>query len=206
MTRFQIFSDLHLEHRPWLADGISLRPDAEAVLLPGDIASGTEALAWPARLRPAHDRREILCLSGSHEAYGRTIERPAEEMARAAKATGVCLLTPGVRDVAGVRVIGATLWTDHTTSCRDKARKPKPAMMRRGIFFANACQRALNDSRRIRTGGRNISTGDVLVWHAGCLVVCNPAGHHPRENPRFDPDLVLEADPVRCNARLVQGL
>jgi len=39
----------------------------------------------------------------------------------------------------------------------------------------------------------------------GGIVVCNPAGDHPRENPRFDPDLVLEVDPVRCNAWLVRG-
>jgi len=280
MARFQILSDLHLEHRPWLADEISFRQDIEAVLLPGDIASGTEAFSWIARRRPAGDRREVLYLPGNHEPYGHTIERLAEEMAGAAEEAGVGLLAPGARDVAGVRVIGATLWTDYTTSCRDKAREPKPAMMRQGMF-ANACQRALNDFRWIRTGGRTITAGDVLAWHArdlafieaelaraaedgvaavvmthhaplrqsiaevydgdpataafvsdldavvrrhkpaawvhghthsafayrhaGCLVVCNPAGYHPRENPRFDPDLVLEVDPVRRSARLVQG-
>ena len=281
MVRFQILSDLHLEHRPWLADEISFRSDVEGVLLPGDIASGTDAFAWIARQRPAGDRREFLYLPGNHEPYGHTIERLAEEMARAAEATGVRLLAPGVCDVAGVvRVIGATLWTDYTTRFRDKAQETGPKMMQQGML-ANACQRALNDFRWIRTGGRTITTGDVLAWHArdlffieaelaraaeegvaavvmthhaplrrsiadvydgdpvtaafvsdldavvrrhqpaawvhghthtafsythaGCLFVCNPAGYHPRENPRFDPNLVIEVDPVRRRARLVRG-
>lgn len=119
MTRFPIFSDLHLERRPWLANEISLRLDVREVLLPGDIASGTETLVWLARLRPAHDRWDILYLSGNHEVYGHTIERLAEEVARAAKVIGSGLLAPGMCYDAGVRIIGATLWTDYTTSCRD---------------------------------------------------------------------------------------
>lgn len=279
MARFQILSDLHFEHRPWLADEISLRSDVEGVLLPGDVASGTDAIAWIARRRPAGDRWQACYLPGNHEPYGHTIERLHQELATAAEAAGVALLAPGTRDVAGVRIIGATLWTDYTTRFRDPRNETASGMMQQWML-ANACQRALNDFRWIRTAGRLITTSDVLAWHtrdlafleaelaradeesvpavvmthhaplrqsianvydgdpvtaafvsdldavvrrhrpvawihghthspfayrhAGCLVVCNPAGYHPRENLRFDPNLVLEVDPVRRRARLVQ--
>jgi hypothetical protein len=273
-------SDLHLEHRPRLGDAVVLRADVDGALLAGDIASGTDAIPWIARRRPARDGWQACYLPGNHEPYGHTIERLAAEMAVAAEEAGVALLAPGVRDVAGVRVIGATLWTDYTTSCRQALREPDSPMARQGRF-ADICQRALNDFRWIRTGGRPITPGDVLAWHArdlafldaelaraaeegvravvmthhaplrgsiadvydgdpvtaafasdldalvsrhrpaawvhghthtafayrhaGCLVVCNPAGYTARENPAFDPGLVLEIPPGRGAARLVPG-
>jgi hypothetical protein len=119
---------------------------------------------WIARRRPARDGWQACDLPGNHEPYKRTIERLAAEMAAAAKEAGVALLAPGVRDVAGVRVIGATLWTDSTTSCRQASREPDSPMARQGRF-ANIRQRALNDFRWIRTGGRPITPGDVRAWH-----------------------------------------
>jgi len=90
------------------------------------------------------DCRKVFCLPGNHEFYGCPIERLAKEMTSAAEEVSVGLLAPGTRDVADARVIRVTLWTDCTTSCRNKVWEPNPTMMRQGMF-ANACQRALNE-------------------------------------------------------------
>jgi Icc-related predicted phosphoesterase len=47
--------------------------------------------------------------------------------------------------------------------------------------------------------------GTFAYRHAGCLVVCNLAGYTARENPAFDPGLVLEIPSGRGTARLVPG-
>lgn len=280
MPRFQILSDLHLEHRPWLGEEITLRQDVDGALLAGDIAAGTDAIAWIARRRPIGSQWQAYYLPGNHEPYGHTIERLHQELATAAQDAGVALLAPGTRDIAGVRLIGATLWTDYTTRFRDPREETAAGLVQQDML-AIACYRALNDFRWIHTDGRLITPTDVLAWHArdrafleaelaraakdripavvmthhapvrqsiapaydgspvtaafvsdldemvrsyrpvawihghthtsfayrhaGCLVICNPAGYNPRENPNFDPNLILEVDPERRRARLVQG-
>ena len=106
--RVQIFSDLHLEFDPAIP---ALAPDADAVIVAGDLAPYTPGLL--ARVRDAwRHARHVLYVAGNHEYYGHDLDEAAEALAADCDAAGITLLDPGTADLGVTRVIGATLWTD----------------------------------------------------------------------------------------------
>lgn len=109
--RIQIASDLHLEHLEWrFPDYRGVEPtDADLLVLAGDIANGARALDlfgdWPC---------PVIYVPGNHEYYGSSLAKVQAELAeRAAAFPNVTVLAPGVSEVAGVRFVGCTLWTDY---------------------------------------------------------------------------------------------
>lgn len=109
--KLQIASDLHLEFlwRHW--PGIRLIEPAEgaqALILAGDIASGTSAIQafadWPV---------PVFYVPGNHEFYGRDITKLHQEMRAAAAGTQVRVLDCEEVIFEGTRILGATLWTDY---------------------------------------------------------------------------------------------
>lgn len=109
--RIQIASDLHLEHIEWrFPDYRGVEPTAADILiLAGDIASGTRALDlfgnWP---------YPVIYIPGNHESYGASIEHTeAEFLRRAATFPNIHVLTQGRCEIAGIRFLGCTLWTDY---------------------------------------------------------------------------------------------
>ena len=114
--RLLILSDLH--HELWREDApqgdLALsRPDA--VILAGDIDTGTRAVAWAASTFAG---LPVLYVHGNHEGYGHYLDKVRQEL-RAACATtdNVHFLDADshvITDQAGkqVRFLGATLWTD----------------------------------------------------------------------------------------------
>ena len=54
----------------------------------------------------------ILYVPGNHEYYGSDIDEGRQILAGQCRIHGVTLLDPGAVTIAGVRFIGATLWTD----------------------------------------------------------------------------------------------
>ena len=135
--RVQIFSDLHLEFDPAIPP---LAPDAEAVIVAGDLAPYTPGLL--AKVREAWRQAEcVLYVAGNHEYYGHDLDEAAQALAADCAAAGISLLNPGTAELGRTRVIGATLWTDFALDG-----DPGVAMM-----FAS---RRINDfSGTIRTGG-----------------------------------------------------
>lgn len=110
MTRLRIMSDLHLEFGP-----LDLEPIGEDVLvLAGDVGIGTQGAEWAA----AYARRAgvpVVMIAGNHEFYrgvgvGKTLidllEIPLSE-------PRFTFLENGEREVAGIRFLGTTLWTDY---------------------------------------------------------------------------------------------
>jgi len=105
--RLRILSDLHLEH---YAQGLDL-PDveADAVILAGDIYTGTQGLAWAAERFAG---MPVLYVPGNHEFYGHSMPALRAEMRSEADRLGVHLLDNSSVGIAGVKFIGTTLWTD----------------------------------------------------------------------------------------------
>ena len=107
--RVQILSDLHIEFPGNTIP--SLAPDAELIILAGDLAPvHTRRVEDIARRWAGADR--VLYVPGNHEFYGSEIDIARHELARQCLKHGVTLLDPGAITVDHVRFIGATLWTD----------------------------------------------------------------------------------------------
>ena len=109
LMRIQILSDLHLE---FPGNTIPpLAPDAELVILAGDLAPVVTHRVRDVAARWA-GADQILYVPGNHEYYGSEIGLARRELARQCLEHGVTLLDPGGITVDDVRFIGATLWTD----------------------------------------------------------------------------------------------
>jgi predicted phosphodiesterase len=116
MVTLGIVSDLHTEY--WKEDAFATvgkliqdrLKDADLILLPGDIGSGDGAVDAAHRLFPDKD---VCFVAGNHEFYGKShSETIAEIEAAAAHVPHVNFLNRSTYIGHGIRVLGATLWTD----------------------------------------------------------------------------------------------
>ncbi|MDX7952290.1 metallophosphoesterase [Lichenihabitans sp. Uapishka_5] len=118
MARFWILSDLHQEYRDNAFDLVRPAEPFDAVIAAGDVCGpAPDAIAWLRRQLP-HDR--IVYVPGNHDywqppetAERLTMDRILSEARDAAAVTGVDLLSDDAVEIAGARVLGATLWTDY---------------------------------------------------------------------------------------------
>jgi predicted phosphodiesterase len=106
MTRFRVFSDLHLEFFEWMPPPAP----AEAVLLAGDIAVGTDGIEWARRQFPD---TPIIYVPGNHEFYGAELPEALQALRSQAQRSDVHLLDGDECVLGGTRFLGATLWTDY---------------------------------------------------------------------------------------------
>jgi len=105
MLRLRVMSDLHLE----FADFVPPPAKCDAVVLAGDIHQGSAGLLWARRV---FRELPIIYVPGNHEYYGRDWDNLARDMARVAGEQDIQLLDCGATVIAGVRILGCTLWTD----------------------------------------------------------------------------------------------
>jgi len=109
---FQLASDLHLEwlQREWPGERlIDPLPGAHALLLPGDVANMRQVTElfcnWPV---------PVFMVPGNHEFYGLDLVRERELIAQGAYNKGSLTVLDNTEVVfKGVRILGATLWTDY---------------------------------------------------------------------------------------------
>lgn len=169
MTRIAVASDLHIEferagepeaapaaaglHPSGGPDLGAVKGAAELLLLAGDIDLGSFGVAW------ADEAAQFLGIPvvyvmGNHEAYHRDLVRVLEDCREAAAATGgrVLFLENDAAEVAGVRVLGCTLWTDYRIDGDSEA-----AMIAAGAGLA--------DHQLIRVAGRRFTPADALARH-----------------------------------------
>lgn len=111
MPRFAVYSDLHYEFGSQFEPPPSLRGQVDGVILAGDISSGPEAMTYAHHIARLMDAPAIL-VAGNHEFYGQIIERLVEDL-RAQSDDEVHFLDGDVIEIAGARILGATLWTDY---------------------------------------------------------------------------------------------
>jgi Icc-related predicted phosphoesterase len=126
MPSFRVASDLHLEHREalevdLLVSELTADPEEDALVLAGDVVSLKMLLENSKRGRLAVESMRRLCdayprtvwVFGNHEFYGSDASREDALQAAADEAVGresLSILNPGTVEVAGVAVVGATMW------------------------------------------------------------------------------------------------
>lgn len=117
MANFIFWSDLHQEFQPFALpsiDDFPVRPDG--VLLAGDTDTQHRHLAFAQKVCEAYDCPVVL-VDGNHEPYGQALDSflaIEAEMLREIHRQGypVHLLHGDAVEIAGTRIVGATLWTD----------------------------------------------------------------------------------------------
>ena len=101
--KLQIVSDLHLSQA-----GFTLPPtDADAVVLAGDIARPREAVAWARGVG-----KPVFYVPGNHEFYGASLDGTRAQLHALCEGSDIQVLDDRCAELAGVRIVGSTLWTD----------------------------------------------------------------------------------------------
>jgi len=101
--KLNVLSDLHLS----LGTLPIPENDADAVILAGDVARPTEAVAWALALA-----KPVFYVAGNHEFYGGSIAGTVTELKQRCAGTNVRVLDDDEVIFDGVRFLGTTLWTD----------------------------------------------------------------------------------------------
>jgi Icc-related predicted phosphoesterase len=154
MTRLWIFSDLHAEQSLWTLPPVPI--DIDVIVAAGDISS--PATRSVERLADIADGHPVVFVPGNHEWYATRhhfgVDRETVRAREAARDLGVHLLMDEEAKVAGVRFLGATLWTDF-------------AIHGTPIASMELASRGLNDFRYIHPveGGGRLGPGDTVDWH-----------------------------------------
>jgi predicted phosphodiesterase len=81
----------------------------DVLVLAGDVHHGTKGLEWA---RAHFVDVPIVYVAGNHEYYGEAMPKLTGELHARAAELGVHFLENTMVDVAGVRFLGCTLWTD----------------------------------------------------------------------------------------------
>lgn len=147
----QLASDLHLEHleRRFPRDGRVLPdPRADVLVLAGDIHLGTKGIEYYADVEIP-----VIYVAGNHEFYGANWERTRANLKAAAAGTSVHVLDNDRIEIAGVRFLGATLWTDFR----------QPGFTQRGAM--QRTEAALSDFRLIGTDEGPFQARHALTDH-----------------------------------------
>lgn len=112
--KIQLASDLHLEFFARILPQerlIQAAPDADVLVLAGDIHNGTQALDlfknWPV---------PVLYVAGNHEFYGHQWDQIRDDLRTQCEGTAIRFLDNSRVDFGEVRFLGATLWTDFSLS------------------------------------------------------------------------------------------
>ncbi|MDR3453340.1 MAG: metallophosphoesterase [Rhodoferax sp.] len=108
MVKLLVLSDLHLEFCAFEPDPAAVSA-ADIVVLAGDIHPGADGILWA---RATFAGKPIVYVAGNHEFYdGDWIETLAL-LRRTAREHDVHFLENDAVDIAGLRFLGCTLWTD----------------------------------------------------------------------------------------------
>jgi len=114
--KLHVFSDLHCERSPWVPP-----PDvcdgrlADIALLAGDIHTQRRAPAWAAKYLKG---LPVVMIGGNHESYNGSLYADIAEtrkicrMLSSDRSNPLVYLEREVFESPGLRVLGATLWTD----------------------------------------------------------------------------------------------
>lgn len=135
--RLLVMSDIHLEFGPYDIPG---NLEFDVGIFAGDTGQPvTGSVSWLADQHSGPVQgKPVVCVSGNHEYYGcYDLPTSRQEGRELAAQRGIHLLDPGAVVIEGVRLIGATLWTNFRLI-------GNPLVARR------AAGREMNDYRRIR--------------------------------------------------------
>jgi predicted phosphodiesterase len=141
--RIRILSDLHLEARPFDPPAAP----ADVVILAGDIANGTDGIAWA----NACFDTPVLYVAGNHEYYEGEFNAVQRDLAAGSADGRVRTLDCTEAVIGRTRFLGCALWTDFTLA---------PEAGRQAVIEQS---RKFNpDYRLIRFGDRAFSPEDGM--------------------------------------------
>ncbi len=114
--KFRIFSDIHLDHSPWVPKPMDY--DSETTLIiAGDLYTGTrtsEIINW--LNDRAHDFKYVIFVMGNHDywtnRFGNDNWKHIPNIISKFLEPNVFLLEKEVVELDGIKIGGATLWTD----------------------------------------------------------------------------------------------
>ncbi len=153
--RVQIASDLHheLERGERSEHALARAPDADLMILAGDIHSGTAAIGWYRGLPVP-----VVYVHGNHEAYNQRYPRLVAEMRQAAAGTSVVFLQNSEVRYGSVRILGTCLWSENNRVARHNGGE-------RELW------RAITDYRAItRDDGQALSPEDIAGHHRDAVI------------------------------------
>jgi predicted phosphodiesterase len=190
--RLHVLSDLHLEHR----QPPPARVDADAIVLAGDIATGTDGIEWA---REWSGGVPTFYVAGNHEFYRRSLPGLIDELRRAAEGSSVHVLEDDEVVLDGVRLLGCTLWSDFEFDGPDQ----RQASMR-------LCERVVNDYSQITLGSgeRRLAPADTLELHLASRRWLSQRLAQPDERPTVvitHHQPVIVGKPEQETLRLVAG-
>jgi len=113
MTNISLFSDLHIESCQ-RNDAYNLSPEADIIILAGDIHSKTKGLEWARKT--FKKSQKIIYIAGNHEFYHAEYFSLLSEMREKAKALDIYFLENNEVIIDGIRILGCTLWTDYLSN------------------------------------------------------------------------------------------
>ena len=193
----QLLSDLHVEFldkRPSYATyrTFDAHPDADVIVLAGDIDAGWQSLEFASKLTQ-RACRPVIWLPGNHEFYQHDFDALRSRFEHS-DCEGVHVLMNRTVVLGGVRFVGGTLWTDFALY----EGSPRLNTREQAMELAEG---SLADFRVIKRGNRRFSPMDSAVDHAatraflerelatpfpGKTVVVTHHAPHPRSiHPRY---------------------
>jgi len=133
-----VLSDLHLS----LAGMDVAEPDADLVILAGDIARPDKALGWACQIR-----KPVIYVAGNHEFYNGDLQGTLHELRSHCGGGHIHVLECDAWVYEGVRFLGATLWSDFRVFADDETRKRSMAV---AVDLIRDFQRITVDAERSR--------------------------------------------------------
>jgi Icc-related predicted phosphoesterase len=112
-TQILVLSDLHIrlaEAVGWTGPFGTL-PEADVCVVAGDVCDGLRpAIDWVGRVIAS--KMPTVMVLGNHDLFGHDIPGAKREAPERARKLGIHLLDDSEAEVAGLRFVGSTLWTD----------------------------------------------------------------------------------------------
>jgi predicted phosphodiesterase len=166
-VRLHVLSDLHLERAPFA----ERTPDADVVILAGDVARGSAGVEWARRWAPGVP---VLYIAGNHEFYGHSLPGLTHDLRQAAAGSSVRVLEDEATILSGVRFLACTLWSDFEFDGVER-REDSMAM----------CGRVVNDYRQIEFDpeGRTLTPQDTRTIHLASRRWLAEQLAHPHHGP-----------------------
>ena len=190
MARLRLLSDLHLEFSGFVWP----RVEADVTLLAGDTHTGGRCI----NLTDAETELEhpVVMIAGNHEFYGASIDREVAKLKAAAEHKRVTFLDNEEIVLAGVRILGATLWTDFRLFADGDDARAEADVPR---CVGGGGGPAIADFRRIRVAnddGRPFSPMDAARLHDESVAWLDRRLSEPDDGPTTV--MTHDAPAARC--------
>lgn len=186
-----ILSDLHVDAEAWAPPEL---PRVDLAVVAGDVANGLvrRSIPW-LRDHVVPRARRTVYIPGNHDLWNARFPDEIERGHEAAAAAGIALLDAGqVLDADGLRVVGASLWTDYAllgaearpatmAACEDRVagmRDHRKIQSRTSV--GEPCRFRAADAAALHARHRAAVEAALAVPHPGPTIVVTHHAPHPR--------------------------